>query len=339
MQRDIFSRQLVVALFTKKRKTNMAKCLIGVIVCLAVSCEISTVPTVQTLEVSEIEEYSATCGGIVTSNGGSEVAIRGVVWNTTPLPTLSNCEGNTYDGQGIGMFDSRLDNLSDETTYYVRAYATNSKGTGYGNEIEFTTPQADYGTFIDSRDGNTYKWVRIGTQIWMAENLKYIPFVCPGDAECGIWVYDYYETSVSHINAVTNNYLDYGCLYSIAVFDIIVPDGWHIPTTAEWQILIDYVGGEAIAGKKLKEAGTAYWKFDENGTTNEFGFSARGGGKRNYDALYYDFDGLRTNGYYWTSSTYSATNQSCIHFSTSNIVQYTYIPKLYGGSIRCLKDE
>lgn len=100
-----------------------------------------TVPTVTTSQVTNITQTSATCGGNVTSHGGSSVTARGVCWSTTNSnPTISN--SHTTDGLGTGSFTSSMTNLLPGTTYYVRAYATNSVGTGYGTTRTFTTTAA-----------------------------------------------------------------------------------------------------------------------------------------------------------------------------------------------------
>ena len=97
------------------------------------------VPTINTAEVSNITYNSAVSGGEITDNGGATVLERGVCWSTSPNPTTASFK--TVNGLGIGQFSSNLNNLNPETTYYVRAYARNSSGTGYGNEIEFTTSE------------------------------------------------------------------------------------------------------------------------------------------------------------------------------------------------------
>ena len=99
----------------------------------------TSLPSLTTTAVTNITTNSATSGGNITSDGGSSVTARGVVWNTTPNPTLGSNLGYTTNGTGTGMFVSNLTGLSPNTLYYVRAYATNSNGTAYGNELEFTT--------------------------------------------------------------------------------------------------------------------------------------------------------------------------------------------------------
>ena len=98
-----------------------------------------TIPGVTTFEVTNITYNSADCGGNVTSNGNGTVISRGVCWNTTGDPTLSNCINYTTDGSGTGNFTSNIEALQENTIYYVTAYATNEKGTAYGLIKQFTT--------------------------------------------------------------------------------------------------------------------------------------------------------------------------------------------------------
>lgn len=98
---------------------------------------IITIPTVLTSDVSSINPTNAICGGCVTSDGGSTVTARGICWSTSSNPDIS--DSKTADGSGTGNFESNLLDLNPSTTYYVRAYATNSSGTAYGSTINFTT--------------------------------------------------------------------------------------------------------------------------------------------------------------------------------------------------------
>ena len=98
-------------------------------------------PEVKTAEVEDITESEAVSGGEVVSDGGAEVTARGICWSTSQTPTIE--DNKTTDGSGVGSFTSNLSNLEPQTTYYVRAYATNEKGTAYGEEVSFTTEEVE----------------------------------------------------------------------------------------------------------------------------------------------------------------------------------------------------
>ncbi len=114
-------------------------------------------PTIVTKEVADITETSAVVGGEVTSDGGAEVTARGVCWSLDSNPTIEN--DKTVDGEGVGSFQSVLSNLSQNTTYYVRAYATNSEGTAYGEEVTFKTLEE---IIDDGISINGYEYVDLG---------------------------------------------------------------------------------------------------------------------------------------------------------------------------------
>ncbi len=129
----------------KLHLTRLSVIILTLPVLLTVGCkkEVPIVlPTLTTSTVSNITTTDATCGGNVTTDGGAAVTARGVCWNTTQNPTLSMTKannGSTVNGSGIGSFTSSITGLSPRTTYYVRAYATHSKGTAYGSQTQFTT--------------------------------------------------------------------------------------------------------------------------------------------------------------------------------------------------------
>lgn len=98
----------------------------------------STAPVLTTANITIITTNGASSGGNISSNGGAEITARGVIWSTSQNPTIA-LTTKTLDGTGAGLFISSISGLTPNTTYYVRAYATNSVGTSYGNEISFTT--------------------------------------------------------------------------------------------------------------------------------------------------------------------------------------------------------
>jgi len=164
--------------------------------------------------------------------------------------------------------------------------------------------------FTDHRDGKVYKTVRIGNQIWMAENLNY----ALADIKC-------------------YNNTKYGGLYDWETAKKICPAGWHLPNNDEWQILIDFVGGKEIAGKELKSRNG--WNKDGNGE-DIYGFCALPGG-----CVYFggDFDYVGDFGYWWSSS--ADVNRYAYYraFTATTITCTTYsADKFYLYSVRCVKD-
>jgi uncharacterized protein (TIGR02145 family) len=140
----------------------------------------------------------------------------------------------------------------------------------------------------------------------------------------------------TNYNNLGTNSEVYGCLYNwYAVFDgpLLAPEGWHIPSDAEWQTLIDYLGGNAVAGDKLKEAGITHWTTPNN-ATNESGFTARGGGICND---IYIFQNLYGN--YWSSAE-SGANSAWVRRFTNNsaAVERVSLGKTVGMSVRCIKN-
>ena len=119
-------------------------------------------PTVTTNAVTNIKATTATCGGYVSSDGNGTVTARGICWSTKPNPTIS--DSKTTDGSGTGSFTSYMSGLKDGTTYYVRAYATNEKGTSYGEEVSFTTLERTF--------ENGYEYVDLGLSVkWATCNV------------------------------------------------------------------------------------------------------------------------------------------------------------------------
>lgn len=189
--------------------------------------------------------------------------------------------------------------------------------------------------------------IRIGTQVWMTKNLNVshyrngdrIPQVNDPDKwaalTTGAWCW---------YNNDSANCSIYGKLYNwYAVHDPrgLAPNGWHIPSDAEWTTLTDYLGGESVAGGKMKstgtiEAGTGLWHAPNTDATNSSGFTGLPGASRGIDGW---FDGIGTFGHWWSSSEFN-TNQVWRRslFSGNGNIYREYVLKPAGFSVRCLRD-
>ena len=253
---------------------------------------------------------------------------------------------STTDGTGTGFYESYMTNLAINTKYYVRAYATNSVETAYGEEQSFTTLTDEPNTnwepgddWVDVRDGQEYGTVQIGDQVWMAENLNigikidrtYIPWE---DTVIEKYCYDDLESKCD----------EYGGLYSweemmdYTYFEStqgICPDGWHVPSDEEWIDLEEYLGMDEGEFYLLEWRGTdEAIKLKEGGST---GFDALMTGWLNpYDESFYSEN---TYGYFWTTTYIDDFNAIYrgLQFSYGTILRFYY--DTYGAfSVRCIKD-
>jgi uncharacterized protein (TIGR02145 family) len=315
--------------------------------------------TLTTLPMGNITATSAVSGGNITGGGGTPVTQRGVCWSTAPNPTTAN--NTTSNGSGVGNYASTLTGLTAGATYYVRAYATNSAGTAYGNQLQFTAAGGGGGIVSNPGAGVTfsgysYTSVVLGNgQEWMAENLRSttyangdpIPNVTDGNQWLGLTTgaWAHYENNASYENP-------YGKLYNwYAVADPrnVCPTGWHVPTDAEWNTLVGYLdpaydpnapngSQSATAGGKMKSTGTQYWFFPNEGATNESGFSGLPAGLRSsFDGT---FGSLGTNGYWWSASESGAEFawSRFLYYYIADINRYGNFSKRNGFLVRCLRD-
>ncbi|MCO5233765.1 MAG: fibrobacter succinogenes major paralogous domain-containing protein [Chitinophagales bacterium] len=318
-------------------------------------------PSITTGVISNITSSSATAGGHIAYDGRSPVIARGVCYSTDTIPTIDN-SFVTKDGIGTGDFTSVLSGLTKNTRYYIRAYATNSKGTAYGYLGEFKTknaipdsikyflnPSLIYGSLIDI-DGNKYPTVQIGAQTWMAENLKttrYNDGALISMAEdkvdwknntTGAWVYFRNDSSYNRLFGKLYNW------YAVNT-DKLCPLGWHIPSNTEWEALFAYLVPRA--GSKLKSRGvlslyTGYWTSfspnTESDATNESGFTGMPGGYRIYDASSYT--NFNSDAYFWSATDRENTKVAWyMHLGHNSIdAGLSNDNKGNGYSCRCLKD-
>jgi uncharacterized protein (TIGR02145 family) len=305
---------------------------------------LSNLATITTTAVTSITGTTAVSGGDISNNGGTNITARGIVWSWDSNPTLSNNLGSTSDGTGAGTFTSNLTGLID-TTYYVRAYAINSAGTAYGNMVSFTTSTGvvtNPGTGV-TFDGYIYSSIVLGNgQEWMVENLRTtsyangdpIPNITDGtqwaNLTTGAWKYYFNDNQYEN---------PYGKLYNWHTVNDsrnVCPTGWHVPSDAEWSVLSDYLGGQNVAGGKMKSTGTQYWQSPNTDATNVSGFSGLPGGGYSGSGA---FDVLGSDGVWWCSSELDSDYAWIRYLShLSGDVGSTYYYKTDGFSVRCLKD-
>ena len=305
-----------------------------------------TLPTVTTTEASFITINSAVSGGNVTSDGGAAITARGVCWD--PATILGN---HTVDGSGLGSFTSNLTNLQGNADIWVRAYATNSAGTAYGEPVFVATyaPNA-----VADFDGNLYSIVSICNQAWTKSNLNVTHYrngdVIPQVTDPTQWA-NLTTGAWCYYNNDPSNGAVYGKLYNwYAVNDPrgLAPQGWHIPTDSEWTILTNCLGGESLAGGKMKETSSSQtdtysWYYD-SGATNLSGFSAKPASWRYTESSGTLFGGnypIKMSAFWWSSTEFGSVMASLRNIQASSNSLYMQVlshVKSNGLSVRLVKD-
>jgi uncharacterized protein (TIGR02145 family) len=332
------------------------------------SLMLMSLPTVITDSVTNITETSAICGGNVIDNGNTPITARGVCWGESQNPTIN--DNHTEDSTGSGIYTSQITGLMLNTTYYVRAYATNEVGTAYGNEVSFTSAAFNCGTStITDIDDNVYQTVQIGNQCWMKENLRTTRYadgtsISLGSSTSTSTPYRYYP------NCDSNNVSIYGYLYNWYAIMYnspsstnnpsgvqgICPNGWHVPSNAEWTQLTDYVSSQTQFLCSLPTniskalASNTGWSNssqtcavgNNQSSNNATGFTA-------FPAGYYCSTGCQSFGRYasfWTSTEngseisfpISGVYNPYMNYNNGYVWNNTPDVKYSGNSVRCVKD-
>jgi len=311
--------------------------------------------------------FGGVCPGTISSLNCSSVTNSGtllansVSGGVTSFISYTGGNGGVHNGQVVtstgvtgltatltsGTFANGNDTLSyaitgKPNTSGIANFAINIGGKAC--VMALTVNKAPNGPNISDIDGNIYKTVYIGTQQWMGENLKTAKYndgtLIPNVSDNSQWS-NLTTGAWAYYNNVASNNSKYGKLYNwYAVSPItngnknICPAGWHVPTDTEWTVLISYLGGEAIAGGKMREVGTINWSWNTPETSNSSLFTGLPGGELSSKGFYV---GIGNSGLWWSSSqasTYDAYYLYLDSYSLSKNSNYKY----YGRSVRCLKD-
>jgi uncharacterized protein (TIGR02145 family) len=298
----------------------------------------------------ETQTPATNANGLVTIEVGSGTVITGI------FATIDWSSGTYYVKTETDPSGGTTYTITGTSQLLSVPYALYARTSGTSNDVQELKQQLTIlednlitaGTYkLSDIEGNQYNVVKIGTQVWMKENLKTgkyndgisIPLVTDGAAWSALITpgYCWYN------NNAGANKATYGAMYNWYAADgksnggkNICPVGWHVPSDTDWTTLTTYLGGESVAGGKLKETGTLHWLGPNTGATNESGFTALAGGIRYVSGLY---DIIGIYGYWWSSSENSTTAS----YYRNLLYNYSYVYRYFsdkrvGYSVRCIRD-
>ena len=308
---------------------------------------------VKTTSGSFIGQGWATLNGTVNA-AGSQAIVSFEYDSTTTYKFEVPGNPDTITGNEVVYSRAGIQGLKPNKSYNFRIKVITPDGILYGSNATFTTskttksytvfnPSLTYGSVSDI-DGHTSKTIKIGTQTWMAENLRSTKYNDGTNIPFLNYPSDWSQVSTSPgYSWYNNDSVDYGGLYNYYVISYAVnnnknvcPAGWHVASDSEWGQLSDYLGGESVAGSKMKETGITHWTSPNSSATNVSGFTAIPSGYRSASGSY---NGVTKNTYWWTSSEMSTTEAYCRTINSNfNSLEKTNSYKKTGLSIRCIKD-
>ena len=296
------------------------------------ACRQEDVATLAVPKADFVTQNTAVVTFTITDEGTQSVLDQGICWSTNPNPTFEDwhVEDNMVRKEN---YQNGLVALMPNTTYYVRGYAKSGSGIGYSPEITIKTLPTML--LEDKRNGRNYSTVKIGKQVWMGENLDYVPNE---------------GTSVYFNN--DSQYAKYGRLYDWKTACKVCPSGWHLPSDLEWQQLEvvagiasekvnDIEGRDTPIGISLKEPGNLNWANGNKITqmvTNSLGFTIQPTGAfspvETYDKNYF-----KQFAYFWTSDSHFTDKAYARRFRhLENYVGRVSFDKQLGLGVRCVKD-
>lgn len=297
-------------------------------------------PVAVTRNATNITASSATLQGIVNPNYlTSTVTFEYGI--TSSFGSTISAEQNIGTGNSPVSVTASLTGLTESQIYYFRVRAENELGVSIGNTLTFVPGSIP--TSVTDIEGNVYPVVQVGTQFWMAENLKTKKYndnsSVPNITDGATWIalttpgYCWYNNDeASYKNT-------YGALYNFYAVSTgkLCPIGWHVPTDAEFTTFTNALGNIDYAGGKIKEAGTTHWLSPNTGATNETGFTALPAG---YTTDAGSFDGISRYEAWWTSTPYNVLKPwyRSVGYETSAVEVRNGSLNQRGFSVRCIKD-
>jgi uncharacterized protein (TIGR02145 family) len=305
-------------------------------------------PAAKTLVATNVDSTIAKLTGIVNGYGLS-TTVTFEYDTTTSYGNSVTAIQSPVTGDSITNVSADISGLIPNTIYHYRIKAENSTWINfYGSENIFYT-----GPNVIDVDSNIYHTIKIGSQVWMQENLKttrynngdIIGTTTPATLGIASETSPKYQWPNSGDGNDSSNVAIYGRLYTwYAVTDIrnVCPTGWHVPSNDEWHVLSNYLGGDTVAGGKLKESGTSHWLYPDDGATNESGFTALPGGCRwpPRDESHGDrFAQPGSFAFWWTSTEFGVIEAYGWHLQESYDWYESWYHKAYGNSVRCIKDN
>jgi uncharacterized protein (TIGR02145 family) len=323
------------------KDANQANGLINTIDCNSQSNNGSLIANTNANGVNSVISYTGGNGG---SYYGQKINSTGASGLTATLSAGNFANGNgslifTLTGMpstsGTASFDLNIGGQSCILSVQVGSYMPNSNC----DSIIVHSSNLNYGSVIDN-DGNTYKTIVIGSQEWMVENLKTSTYTNGFPISNVVDQNEWRNLTTgawAHYNNNSQYECPYGKLYNYYAAVNVCPTGWHLPSYQEWNVLSDYLGGESVAGKKMKSTGTKFWQSPNLGATNESRFFGIPGGMR-YNFGEFAYIGI---GQYWwsiTENSYENIWLGYLNFNNESFVKYG-ARRESGFSVRCLKDS
>lgn len=316
----------------------------------------ATDPKITNTAISDVTTITAKLDVNIKYYDASQMLEYGICWSTSNPPTADNDKNSIFikPDSVLTNYSFKMTQLECNKTYYVRAFAFKNSGDIYYSDVVSFTTKDNRGPTVTDIDGNVYHTVTIGTQTWMVENLKTTRYR-NGDSIANVPVSNkWLQLTTGAYTGYGKDYQDYNVIgpiynwYAVNDNRKIAPTGWHVPTDAEWRILIQFVGGTSVAGGILKETGFRHWsmtsiRFDGNvpPATDDWGFRAFSSGKLaqwgSDNTCCICYGGMY--GFWWAANEYNSGAAWCMGMGYNRISAETNSNNKWEGlSVRCLKD-